>query len=218
MVPILATVTPAFSPGSTHPCYGSAPAYAGLHHRNEHLCDHVFIIILLTSALYLQDRDEIADDVIHHQAPKPLCESHHSVGNIITVPSGINPRATVASIQVLFRIIKASIHTRSALSHAHVFGILHYHECCIATMQGNLPDFQLNATARAAFVPDSALEFLPIFSSRNVRKCRYLVVFFTHRRGLALGNSLGTFRHKQDFYSGKHNLEILYNARMSYVH
>ena len=85
-------------------------------------------------------------------------------------------------------------------------------------MQGNLPDFQLNATARAAFVPDSALEFLPIFSSRNVRKCRYLVVFFTHRRGLALGNSLGTFRHKQDFYSGKHNLEILYNARMSYVH
>ena len=75
---------------------------------------------------YLQDRDEISDDVIHHQAPKRLCESCHSVGNIITVPSGINPRTTVASIQVLFRGIKASIHTRSALSHAHAFGILHY--------------------------------------------------------------------------------------------
>ena len=54
---------------------------------------------------YLQDRDEIADDVIiaiSPGTPKPLCESHHSVGNIITVPSGINPRATVASIKVLF--------------------------------------------------------------------------------------------------------------------
>ena len=85
-------------------------------------------------------------------------------------------------------------------------------------MQGNLPDFQLNATARAAFVPDSALEFLPIFSRRNVRKCRYLVVFFTHRRGLALGNSLGTFRHKQDFHCRKHNFQIFDNTRMSYVH
>ena len=60
---------------------------------------------------YLQDRDEIADDVIiaiSPDTPKPLCKSHHSVGNIITVPSGINPRATVASIKVLFRSVKAS--------------------------------------------------------------------------------------------------------------
>lgn len=64
----------------------------------------------------------------HHQALKPLCESHHSVGNIITVPPGINPRATVASIKVLFRGIKASIHTRFALSHAHGLAILHYRE------------------------------------------------------------------------------------------
>ena len=63
-----------------------------------------------------------------YKALKPLCESHHSVGNIITVPSGINPRATVASIKVLFRGIKASIHTRFALSHAHDLGILHYRE------------------------------------------------------------------------------------------
>ena len=32
---------------STHPCHGSAPAFAGLPHPNEHLCDHVFIIICL---------------------------------------------------------------------------------------------------------------------------------------------------------------------------
>lgn len=86
---------------------------------------------------YLQDRDEVSDDVIHHQAPKPLCESHHSVGNIITVPSGINPRATVASIKVFFRVIKASIQPHSDSFHARVSGILHYHECYIAPMQGN---------------------------------------------------------------------------------
>ena len=40
--------------------------------------------------------------------PKLLCDNHHSVGNIITVPSGINPRATVASIKALFRGVKAS--------------------------------------------------------------------------------------------------------------
>ena len=46
-----ATVAPAFILGSTHSCYGSSLAYAGLHHTNEHLCDHVFITILLTSTL-----------------------------------------------------------------------------------------------------------------------------------------------------------------------
>ena len=122
---------------------------------------------------YLQDRDEIADDVIiaiSPGTPKPLCEIHRSVGNIITVPSGINPRATVASIKVLFRGIKASIHTHSALSHAHAFSILHYHECYIAPMQGNLPTFQLDATVKAAFMPDSTPEFLPIFSGSKCTK------------------------------------------------
>lgn len=122
---------------------------------------------------YLQDRDELADDVIiaiSPGTPKPLCESHRSVGNIITMPSGINPRATVASIQVLFRGIKASIHTRSALSHTHAFSILHYHECYIAPTQGSLPTFQLNATVRGVFMPDSTLEFLPIFSNLKCTK------------------------------------------------
>ena len=122
---------------------------------------------------YLQDRDEIADDVIiaiSPGTPKPLCESHRSVGNIITMPSSINPRATVASIKVLFRGINASIHTRSALSHAHAFSILHYHECYIAPTQGSLPTFQLNATVRGVFMPDSTLEFLPIFSNLKCTK------------------------------------------------
>lgn len=48
---ILASVAHVVIPGSTHPCHGSSLAYAGLHHTNEHLCDHVVITILLTSAL-----------------------------------------------------------------------------------------------------------------------------------------------------------------------
>ena len=119
---------------------------------------------------YLQDRDEIVDDVIivkfRNRHVKITTISVH----LLTVQSGISSRATVASIQVLFRGIKASIHTRSALSHAHAFSILHYHECCIAPMQGNLPTFQLDATVRAAFMPDSTLEFLPIFSSLKCTK------------------------------------------------
>ena len=54
---------------------------------------------------YLQDRDEIANDVIttiSPGTPKPLCESHRSVVNTLTVQSDINPRATVASTKVLF--------------------------------------------------------------------------------------------------------------------
>ena len=104
MVPPLATVALAFILGSTHPRYGSSLAFAGLPHTNEHLCDHVFIIILLT-------------------APKPLCESLPNVG---AMQSDINPRATVASIQVLFRGTNVSIHTRFALHHAHGLSILHY--------------------------------------------------------------------------------------------
>ena len=92
----------------------------------------------------------------------------------LTVQSDINPRATVASIKVLFQGINVSIHTRFTLSHAHGLGILHYHECYIAPMQGNLPTFQLNATVRAAFMPDSTLEFLPIFSSL---KCIKSLIF-----------------------------------------
>ena len=65
---------------------------------------------------YLQDRDEIADDVIIAQS-RNRCVKVTSISvHPLTVPSGINPRATVASIQVLFLGIKASFHTRFALS------------------------------------------------------------------------------------------------------
>lgn len=49
-------------------------------------------------------------------------------------------------------------------------------------------------------MPDSTLEFFQFLAIQNVQKCRYLVVFSTHCGGLALENSLGTFRHKQDLY------------------
>ena len=134
---IYATVAAAFIPGSTHSCYGSSLVYAGLPHTNEYLRNHVFIIILLTSALSSTRPGWNRRWGYHYAAQITLCESHHSVGNIITVPSGINPRATVASIKVFFRVIKASIQPHSDSFHARVSGILHYHECYIAPMQGN---------------------------------------------------------------------------------
>ena len=100
-----------------------------------------------------KDRDKIADDVIiaiSPDTPKSLCESLPNVG---AVQSGINPRVTVASIKVLFRGIKASSQPHFALAHAWVLGIL--------------PASQLNATVRAAFMPDFTLELLPIFSSQK---------------------------------------------------
>lgn len=88
----------------------------------------------------------------------------------LTVQSDINPRATVASIKALFRGIKASIHTRFALFHARVPGILHYLKSHFSFTQGNLPAFWLDATVGAAFMPDSTLEFLPTFSSLKCTK------------------------------------------------
>ena len=170
MAPPLAMVALAFIPSSTHLRYGSSLAFAGLPHTNEHLCDHVFIIILLTSALLSPRPGWNRRWCYHRQALKMLCESHHSIVSTLTVQSGINPRATVASTKVLFGGVKASNWPRFALSHTHGLGILHYHECCIAPMQGNLPTFQLNATVRAAFMPDSTLEFLPTFDSKKCTK------------------------------------------------
>ena len=112
-----------------------------------------------------QDRDEIADDVIIAQTRNRCVKVTTVSVHPLTLPSGINPRATVASIKVLFRGINVSIHTRFALAHAWVLGILHYQECYIAPIQGILPASQLNATVRGVFIPDSTLEFLPIFSS-----------------------------------------------------
>ena len=117
-----------------------------------------------------QDRDEIADDVIIAQTRNRCVKVTTVSVHPLTLPSGINPRATVASIKVLFRGINVSIHTRFALSRTHASGISHYRARYIALMQGNLPTFQLNATVRAAFIPDSTLEVLPIFSSSKCTK------------------------------------------------
>ena len=65
---------------------------------------------------YLQDRDEIADDVIiakpRNRYVKVTAISVHP----LTVQSDINPRATVASIKVLFRGINVSIQPHFARS------------------------------------------------------------------------------------------------------
>lgn len=119
---------------------------------------------------YLQDRDEIADDVIIAQPQNHCVKVIPMSVHLLTVQSDINLRATVASIKVLFRGIKASIRLSSVLAHAYALGILHYQECYIAPTQGILPTFQLGATARGAFMPDSTLGFLPIFSSLKCTK------------------------------------------------
>lgn len=51
---------------------------------------------------YLQDRDEIADDVIIVKSRNRYVKVTVISVHPLTVPSGINPRATVASIKVLF--------------------------------------------------------------------------------------------------------------------
>ena len=147
----LATVALSFIPGSTHSRYGSSLAFAGLPHTNAHLSDQVFIIILLTSALLSPRPGWNRRWCYHRSAPKPLCDNRHSVVNTLMVPSGINPRATVASIKVLFRGIKALFHTRFSLAHAHTLGILlvsHY-----------------NASVKAAFMPDSTLDSSPFLAA-----------------------------------------------------
>ena len=155
-----------FIPDSTHPRHRSFLVYVGLPHTNEHLREHEIHTPNLLSPRPGWNRRWC----YHRSIPKPLCDNRHNVGNVATVPSGINPRATVASIKVLFRGIKASIYTRFAISHAHTLGISHYQECCIARIQGNLPVPHYNATVRGAFMPDSTLEFLPIFSSLKCTK------------------------------------------------
>ena len=77
----LATVAPAFIPGSTHSCYGSSR----LPHTNEHLCDHVVIIITLTSALLSPRPGWNRRWGYHCSVPKPLCERHRNLG---TSPHG----------------------------------------------------------------------------------------------------------------------------------
>ena len=61
----------------------------------------------------------------YYRAASQLDKMGISLG---TEPEKVRQLVTVASIKVLFRGIKASIHTRFALSHAHDLGILHYRE------------------------------------------------------------------------------------------
>ena len=118
---------------------------------------------------YLQDRDEIADDVIiapfRNRYVKVTAVSviHH--GAIRHKPTGYRRIHKSA-----FSELNASIHSRFALSHVHAPGILHHRVRYIAPVQGILPTSQLNATVRAAFMPDSTLEFLLIFSSSKCTK------------------------------------------------
>ena len=118
----LATVAPAFIPGPTHPRYSSSLAYAGLPHTNEHLSTMRLSPSCSHPPCCLQDRDEIADDVI-------IVKSRNRYVKVTTIsvhPLDINPRATVASIQVLFRGINVSIQPHFALSYAWLLGILRY--------------------------------------------------------------------------------------------
>ena len=119
---------------------------------------------------YLQDRDEIADDVIIAQFRNRYVKITTVSVYPLTVPSGIQPRATVASIKVHFRGINVSIHTRFALSHAWILGILHHWKWKFGVIQVILPTSQLDATVRAAFMPDSTLDSLPIFSNSKCMK------------------------------------------------
>lgn len=128
---------------------------------------------------YLQDRDEIADDVIIAQPQNRYVKVTAISVHPLTVQSDINPRATVASMKALFEGIKASIRLSSALAHAYALGILRYQECYVALMQGILPTSQLDATVRAEFMPDSTPEFLPIFSGRKCTKSS-IFSYFLH--------------------------------------
>ena len=126
------TVAPVFSPDSTSTCYGSPCLYSRFHSfmlwQVPHLCQltptrtsNSMSMRFSHPTCYLQDRDEIAGDVINRYVKVTTVSVHP-----LTVPSGINPRATVASIKVLFRGINASIQPHFALFHARVPGILHY--------------------------------------------------------------------------------------------
>ena len=108
---------------------------------------------------YLQDRDEIADDVIIVKSRNLRVKVTVISVHPLTVQSGISSRATVASIKVLFRGIKASIHTRFVFSHARALGISHYWKPHSSFIQDILPVSYCDATVRTAFMPDSTLGF-----------------------------------------------------------
>ena len=165
-----ATVTLSFIPGSTRPCHGSSLAYAGLPHTDEHLCDHVVITITLTSTLLSPRPGWNRRWCYHRQVPITLCDNHSIISTSSHSAIWHKPTNYGRIHTSAFSGIKASIHTRFALSHAHGLGILHYQKQHFNFIQGSLPTFQLNATVRGVFMPDSTLDFLPIFSGKKCAK------------------------------------------------
>ena len=126
---------------------------------------------------YLQDRDEIADDVIiaiSPGTPKPLCESHRNLSTSLHGAIRHKP-ASYGDIH------KSALSGHKRLN-SHSFcpllrlGSRHF-ALLYAVFQphvGQFADFQLNATVRVAFIPDSTLDFISISSGL---KCTKLSIF-----------------------------------------
>lgn len=114
-----ATVTAVFSPDGTTACYGSPLPLFQIpltHATVTPLLMPDYPTRMSISATmrfshptcYLQDRDEIADDVIIAQFRNRYVKVTVISVHPLTVQSGINPRATVASIKVLLGGVKTS--------------------------------------------------------------------------------------------------------------
>lgn len=214
-----ATVTLSFIPGSTRPCHGSSLAYAGLPHTDEHLCDHVVITITLTSTLLSPRPGWNRRWCYHRQVPITLCDNHsiistssHSAiwhkptnyGRIHTSAFSGHKSLNSHSFCPLSRPCFRHFALLDAVFQPHVGKI------CLLSSLTLLKELHL--------YPIPLWNFFQFLATRNIQKCRYLVVFSTHSSGLTLGNPLGAFRHKQDFHCCKHDFQIFDNARMSYVH
>ena len=142
---IHATATTVFSPDDTITRYGSSLVYARLPHMNEHLCDQLFIIALPRNYC-------VNISTSHHNAIKHKHTSY----------SRIHKSAFWGG--------KASFQPCFVFAHAQVLSILHHWKWKFCVIQVILPTSLLNATVRAAFIPDSTLEFLPIFNSSKCTK------------------------------------------------
>lgn len=112
---------------------------------------------------YLQDRDEIADDVIITPPRNRYVRITAMSVHPLTAQSVITSLATVASIKALFRDIKTLTRLHFAFAHARAIDISHCQEQKFDFAQGNLPFPHYDATVGGVFMPDSTLEFLPTF-------------------------------------------------------
>lgn len=119
---------------------------------------------------YLQDRDEIADEVI-------IAPSRNHCVNIST-----SHHSAIWHKPASYRRIHKSAFSGHKSLHSTSFcpllrlGSRHF-ALLYAVFQphvGQFADFQLNATVRVAFIPDSTLEFIPISSGL---KCTKLSIF-----------------------------------------